>query len=119
MLGVNFYTPAYVSAQPGTPASPENPGTEGIAFRPPVGPITDIGWQIEPAALTKLLDRMHHDYGRPDADHRERRRVPGRPVEPTARSTTPTASTTSTATCGPAWTPFPTASTFGDTSRGR
>ncbi|MEV4636001.1 GH1 family beta-glucosidase [Actinoplanes sp. NPDC049548] len=65
VLGVNFYTPAYVSAKPGQPASPENPGTEGIAFRPPVGPITDIGWQIEPAALTKLLDRIHTDYGVP------------------------------------------------------
>ena len=62
VLGVNFYTPTYVSAQPGTPASPENPGSEGIAFRSPVGPITDIGWQIEPAALTRLLDRIHQDY---------------------------------------------------------
>ncbi|BCJ53784.1 beta-glucosidase [Actinoplanes sp. NBRC 14428] len=65
VLGVNFYTPSYVSAKPGHPASPENPGTEGIAFRPPVGPITDIGWQIEPAALTRLLDRLHQDYGVP------------------------------------------------------
>jgi beta-glucosidase len=62
VLGVNFYTPAYVSAKPGQPASPDAPGTEGIAFRKPVGPITDIGWQIEPAALTRLLDRIHRDY---------------------------------------------------------
>ncbi|OJF09974.1 GH1 family beta-glucosidase [Couchioplanes caeruleus] len=65
VLGVNFYTPVYVSARPGEPAAPDNPGTEGIAFRAPVGPITDIGWQIEPAALTKLLDRLHADYGVP------------------------------------------------------
>lgn len=65
VLGINFYTPTYVSAKPGQPASPENPGTEGIAFRAPVGPITDIGWQIEPAALTRLLDRIHADYGVP------------------------------------------------------
>ncbi len=62
VLGINFYTPSYVSAKPGQPASPDAPGTEGIAFREPVGPITDIGWQIEPAALTRLLDRIHRDY---------------------------------------------------------
>ena len=62
LLGINFYTPSYVSARPGQPASPDAPGTEGIAFRKPVGPITDIGWQIEPGALTRLLDRIHQDY---------------------------------------------------------
>jgi beta-glucosidase len=62
VLGINFYTPSYVSAKPGQPASPDAPGTEGIAFRKPVGPITDIGWQIEPAALTRLLDRIHQQY---------------------------------------------------------
>jgi beta-glucosidase len=65
LLGVNFYQPAYVSARPGQPASPENPGSEGIAFRPPVGPVTDMNWQIEPAALTRLLERLHTDYGVP------------------------------------------------------
>ena len=62
VLGVNFYSPAYVSAKPGTPAAPDGPGTEGIAFRPPVGPVTDMNWQIEPAALTRLLERLHNDY---------------------------------------------------------
>ncbi|GID96882.1 GH1 family beta-glucosidase [Amorphoplanes digitatis] len=62
VLGVNFYTPTYVSAKPGTPAALDAPGTEGVAFREPVGPVTDIGWQIEPAALTRLLDRIHRDY---------------------------------------------------------
>jgi beta-glucosidase len=62
MLGVNFYQPTYVSAKPGEPSSPENPGTEGIAFRAPVGPVTDMNWQIEPAGLTRLLERIHRDY---------------------------------------------------------
>jgi beta-glucosidase len=62
VLGVNFYQPTYVSAKPGTPASPESPGSEGIAFRPPVGPVTDMNWQIEPGALTRLLERIHRDY---------------------------------------------------------
>jgi beta-glucosidase len=65
VLGINYYTPTYVSAKPGQPASLETPGSEGIAFRKPVGPITDIGWQIEPAALTRLLNRIHDDYGVP------------------------------------------------------
>jgi beta-glucosidase len=62
VLGVNFYTPTYVFAKPGQPALPENPGTEGIGFRDPVGPVTDMNWQIEPAALTRLLERIHRDY---------------------------------------------------------
>jgi beta-glucosidase len=65
VLGVNFYQPAYVSVRPGRPASPESPGTEGIAFREPVGPVTDMNWQIEPAGLTRLLERLHHDYAVP------------------------------------------------------
>jgi len=65
VLGVNFYQPTYVSAKPGEPASEENPGTEGVAFRAPVGPVTDMDWQIEPAGLTRLLERLHRDYGVP------------------------------------------------------
>jgi beta-glucosidase len=65
VLGVNFYQPTYVSARPGEPGSAESPGTEGIAFRKPVGPVTDMNWQIEPAGLTRLLERLHTDYGVP------------------------------------------------------
>ena len=65
VLGVNFYQPTYVSAKPGVPASEENPGTEGVEFRKPVGPVTDMDWQIEPAGLTRLLERLHRDYGVP------------------------------------------------------
>ena len=65
VLGVNFYQPAYVSAKPGEPGAPDSPGTEGIAFREPVGPVTDMNWQIEPAGLTRLLERLHNDYGVP------------------------------------------------------
>jgi beta-glucosidase len=34
----------------------------GIEFATPVGPVTDMGWQIEPSALTKLLTRIGRDY---------------------------------------------------------
>ncbi|MBG0566852.1 GH1 family beta-glucosidase [Actinoplanes aureus] len=62
LLGINFYTPSYVSAKPGHPGAPDYPGSDGIAFRKPVGPVTDMGWQIEPASLTRLLTRIHRDY---------------------------------------------------------
>ncbi|BBH64989.1 beta-glucosidase [Actinoplanes sp. OR16] len=62
VLGINFYTPSYVSAKPGAKGALDYPGSEGIAFRPPVGPVTDMNWQIEPASLTRLLTRIHEDY---------------------------------------------------------
>jgi len=62
LLGVNFYRPSYVSARPGAPGSPDNPGSEGIAFQSPAGPVTDMNWLIEPSGLTRLLERIHRDY---------------------------------------------------------
>ena len=62
VLGINFYQPSYVSARPGTPAAPDQPGSEGIAFRAPDGPVTDMNWLIEPSGLTRLLKRIHDDY---------------------------------------------------------
>jgi beta-glucosidase len=62
VLGINYYTPTYVAARPGDPGRPSDPGTENIAFLPPAGPVTDMGWQIEPAALRRLLERVARDY---------------------------------------------------------
>jgi beta-glucosidase len=62
LLGVNFNHPSYLSAKPGTPASLDNPGSEGISFEPPAGPVTDMNWLIEPSGLTRLLERIHRDY---------------------------------------------------------
>ncbi|HEX8631855.1 MAG TPA: GH1 family beta-glucosidase [Catenuloplanes sp.] len=63
VLGVNYYAPTYVAARPGaTGGGPAYPGTEGIEFLPPSGPVTDMGWQIEPAGLTRLLERLASDY---------------------------------------------------------
>ncbi|MEU4239257.1 GH1 family beta-glucosidase [Actinoplanes sp. NPDC026619] len=62
VLGINFYQPAYVSAKPGSPGAPDQPGSEGIAFRDPDGPVTDMNWLIEPSGLTHLLKRIHQDY---------------------------------------------------------
>jgi beta-glucosidase len=62
VLGINFYQPGYVSAKPGSPGAPDQPGSEGIGFREPDGPVTDMNWLIEPSGLTSLLKRIHDDY---------------------------------------------------------
>ncbi|MBL7254604.1 GH1 family beta-glucosidase [Paractinoplanes lichenicola] len=62
VLGINFYQPAYVSAKPGAPAMLDQPGSEGIAWHAPDGPVTDMNWRIEPSALTGLLKRINDDY---------------------------------------------------------
>ncbi|WP_250028128.1 GH1 family beta-glucosidase [Paractinoplanes maris] len=62
VLGINFYQPSYVSAKPGAPAALEQPGSEGIGWRAPDGPVTDMNWLIEPSALTGLLKRINDDY---------------------------------------------------------
>ncbi|SDY07366.1 broad-specificity cellobiase [Micromonospora pattaloongensis] len=63
LLGVNYYAPTYVAARPGAAGGGgAYPGTEGIEFLPPVGPLTDMGWMIEPGGLTALLERISNDY---------------------------------------------------------
>jgi beta-glucosidase len=62
LLGVNYYAPTYVCAQVGATGSPAYPGTEGVEFLPPTGPVTEMGWQIEPSGLTALLERINRDY---------------------------------------------------------
>jgi beta-glucosidase len=62
LLGVNYYAPTYVRAQVGAAGSSAYPGTEGIEFVPPTGPVTAMGWQIAPGGLTALLERISRDY---------------------------------------------------------
>jgi beta-glucosidase len=62
VLGINFYQPSYVSATPGAPGTLDQPGSYGVATRPPTGPVTDMNWTIEPSGLTHLLERIHRDY---------------------------------------------------------
>ncbi|GBD19521.1 Beta-glucosidase [bacterium HR27] len=66
-LGVNYYTPAFVAAEPGTPRdglgvrllSPEELQSRGYE-------LTDMGWAIVPEGLEQLLVRLQRDY-RPQA----------------------------------------------------
>jgi beta-glucosidase len=81
VLGINYYSPTYVAAQPGAPGTAPNPGTEDIAFLPPTGAVTDMGWQIEPEALRRLLERIAADYpGTPLLITENGAAYPSRPV---------------------------------------
>jgi len=62
ILGVNYYSPCVVAARPGAPANPSYPGTEGVEFRAPVGPVTAMDWAIEPWGLTAVLHRLAQEY---------------------------------------------------------
>ncbi|GHJ11698.1 beta-glucosidase [Micromonospora humidisoli] len=63
LLGINYYSPTYVAGRPDGAGSSAYPGTEGaVEFLPATGPVSDMGWQIEPAGLTRLLVRLAADY---------------------------------------------------------
>jgi beta-glucosidase len=55
-LGVNFYDHQRIAADDGEPV-------HGAKRQPPLGPQTHAGLAIEPAALTRVLRRVHHSYG--------------------------------------------------------
>ncbi|OWV03145.1 beta-glucosidase [Micromonospora wenchangensis] len=63
LLGINYYSPTYVAGRPDGAGSSAYPGTEqAVEFLPATGPVSDMGWQIEPAGLTRLLVRLAADY---------------------------------------------------------
>ncbi|NUP03810.1 MAG: beta-glucosidase [Nonomuraea sp.] len=62
LLGVNYYTPAVVQAQPGEPADPAYPGSEGVLFSTIPTAVTAMGWPIVPNALSLLLRRITREY---------------------------------------------------------
>ncbi|MCB5167874.1 beta-glucosidase [Streptomyces bambusae] len=65
-LGVNYYTPAVVSAASGGPRSDGHgasahspwPAADGVAFHQPPGELTDMAWSIDPTGLYDLLMRF-------------------------------------------------------------
>ena len=62
-LGVNYYTPTLVGAQPHDPAAPHlHPGTQDVFVHPQPGPHNGMGWRIEADGLTELLVGLHRDY---------------------------------------------------------
>jgi beta-glucosidase len=60
-LGVNYYQPDLVSAGRG----PDRPYPTGgtVAFHPTPGPVTGMGWPIDPTGLHEVLVRLTRDYG--------------------------------------------------------
>ncbi|QBS37747.1 beta-glucosidase [Thermaerobacter sp. FW80] len=55
-LGVNYYSPAVVRHAPGRPP------LEAEVLSPR-GPVTAMGWAIDPGGLAQVLLRVHHEYG--------------------------------------------------------
>jgi beta-glucosidase len=53
-LGINYYNPAHVE-RPG-------PGDNGYRTLPQRPPLTQMGWEVEPDGLTRLLTRLGRDY---------------------------------------------------------
>ncbi|MFI1192945.1 GH1 family beta-glucosidase [Micromonospora sp. NPDC020750] len=63
LLGINYYAPTYVAGRPDGAGGGAYPGTErAVEFLPATGPLTEMGWMIEPAGLTRLLERLAADY---------------------------------------------------------
>jgi beta-glucosidase len=64
-LGINYYQPDLVGAAPADRPGPATPyPTNGrVAFHPKPGPVTDMGWAIDPGGLREVLVRITTDYG--------------------------------------------------------
>jgi beta-glucosidase len=64
-LGVNYYQPDLVGAAPPDRPGPGQPyPTRGeIAFYRTPGPVTGMGWPIDPTGLHEMLVRITRDYG--------------------------------------------------------
>lgn len=72
-LGVNYYHGEALSDQPATEeitnAAPSErpkrspfPAAEGVYWHPRGLPVTDMGWEVQPEGLTRLLKRVHDEY---------------------------------------------------------
>ncbi|MDR1386230.1 MAG: beta-glucosidase [Propionibacteriaceae bacterium] len=70
VLGLNYYSSSTVRHRPGAvpptwsqarqqPWCGPWPGAETVEFLPPVGPLTAMGWNQDPAGLTELLLATH------------------------------------------------------------
>jgi beta-glucosidase len=60
-LGVNYYRPDYVGAEPGEPAELW-PGVRGVYLHQQPPPVTGMGWPVDPDSFTELLVRLATDY---------------------------------------------------------
>jgi beta-glucosidase len=56
-LGVNYYNVNRVEHRPGAASMPAWPGTWEARIAAPPGPLTEMGWGVEPEGLTWILER--------------------------------------------------------------
>ncbi|MEW1719426.1 GH1 family beta-glucosidase [Streptomyces sp. NPDC093109] len=70
-LGINYYTPAVVSASTDPTAERHDghgasdhspwPGVDSIAFHQPPGELTEMGWSVDPTGMYELLMRYSRE----------------------------------------------------------
>ncbi|WP_432971904.1 GH1 family beta-glucosidase [Dactylosporangium sp. CA-233914] len=62
---VNYYQPDLVSAAPDGVLDHNTPypTAQGVRFHPTPGPVTHMGWSVDPTGLRDLLLRINRDYG--------------------------------------------------------
>jgi beta-glucosidase len=63
LLGVNYYSRFLVAGPDGRPGdSAAFPGSERVRFVTRGADVTSMGWDIDAAGLTEVLERVHRDY---------------------------------------------------------
>ncbi|MFD2080210.1 beta-glucosidase [Actinopolymorpha cephalotaxi] len=64
VLGINYYSPTYVRQRESAGPAGSTPwvGCEDVESVPQGFPTTDMGWEIEPDGLRRLLVRLRDDY---------------------------------------------------------
>jgi beta-glucosidase len=73
VIGINYYSTSRVRLHEGDGVAARNdghgggdanpwPGAEAVEFLPLEGPLTDMGWNIDPQGLTDLLVSVHERY---------------------------------------------------------
>ncbi len=65
-LGLNYYRRHHVRYRQGASTGPSTwPGSPDVEQVDPPGPVTDLGWAIEPDGLVDALVAVHRDYDAP------------------------------------------------------
>lgn len=62
LLGVNYYDISRVEHRPGSSGGGARPGSWDVAFLPPPGEVTTMGWGVRPHGLTLLLSQLAERY---------------------------------------------------------
>jgi beta-glucosidase len=63
LLGINYYTRHTVRAGDGPAAQSPFPGSESVQMVANGGPVTEMGWEVDPGGLIEVLERVHRQAG--------------------------------------------------------